>query len=80
MLVFIDVFVYFSAGEGIGAAQHFFFFYYLKQNIFPFCDITVSPWTLDYFLMGSLSYLLEEKKKDSVRNNLPKDLVLRKNA
>ena len=79
MLVFIDVFVYFSAGEGIGAAQHFFF-YYLKQNIFPFCDITVSPWTLDYFLMGSLSYLLEEKKKDSVRNNLPKDLVLRKNA
>lgn len=25
VLVFIDVFVYFSAGEGIGAAQHFFF-------------------------------------------------------
>lgn len=46
VFIFVDGFVWSSAGEGIGTAQHFFF-YYLIQTIFPLSDITVLSCTLD---------------------------------
>lgn len=49
VLVFIDVFVYFSAGEGIGAAQHFFLLPQANHISFLWYHcFTLDTWLLSY--------------------------------
>lgn len=78
VLVFIDVFVYFSAGEGIGAAGIFFFITSSKPY-FLFVISLFHPGHLIAFLWA-VSAIFGGKKRFSKKITSPRTLCWEKNA
>ena len=70
----------FLCWRGHRCSPAFFFFITLSKTYFLFVISLFHPGHLITFLWAVSAIFWRKKKKNSVRNNLPKDLVLRKNA